>query len=69
LVVTPLDAAESAEDDGAAIEDDGAGALLEADEAVSLLPHAVRVNAAAAVRPIPARRRLRTKNHSNLLRG
>ncbi|GLY38096.1 hypothetical protein Amsp01_041200 [Amycolatopsis sp. NBRC 101858] len=52
-------------EDGAAIDEDGAGALLEADEPVSLLPHAVRVRAAAAVRPIPAIRRLRTKNHSN----
>jgi hypothetical protein len=54
-------------EDGAAIDDEGAGAgaLELPEEAVSLLPQAVKVSAAAAVRPIPAIRRLRTKNHSN----
>ncbi|GLY43444.1 hypothetical protein Amsp01_094670 [Amycolatopsis sp. NBRC 101858] len=64
MVVVPPPAAAALED-GAAIDEDGAGALLEADEPVSLLPHAVRVSAAAAVRPIPAIRRLRTRIHSN----
>jgi hypothetical protein len=54
-------------EEGAAMEDEGAGAgaLELPEEAVSLLPHAVSVSAAAAVRPMPAIRRLRTRNHSN----
>jgi hypothetical protein len=52
---------------GAAIEADGAGALELPEEAVSLLPQAVSVSAAAAVRPIPAIRSLVTKIHSNAM--
>ncbi|GLY44484.1 hypothetical protein Amsp01_105070 [Amycolatopsis sp. NBRC 101858] len=61
----PSEAPASALEDGAAADEDGAGALLDEEEAESLPLHAVSVSAAAAVRPIPAIRRLRTRIHSN----
>ncbi|MEU7783226.1 hypothetical protein, partial [Amycolatopsis sp. NPDC049159] len=48
-------------DDGAATEEDGAGALELPDEAVSLLLHAASERAATAATPIPATRSLVTK--------
>jgi hypothetical protein len=57
----PLEAPESALGDGAAIDDDGAGALELPEEAVSLPLHAVSESAATAVKPIPATRSLVTK--------
>ncbi|GAB3147276.1 hypothetical protein GCM10027258_40420 [Amycolatopsis stemonae] len=69
MVVTPSAEPEAMLDGGAAIDEEGAAALELLDDPVELLPQAVRVSAAAAVRPIPAIRRLRTRIHSNWLRG
>jgi hypothetical protein len=57
----PFEAPWSALDDGAAIEEDGAGALELPEEAVSLPLHAVSDSAATAMTPIPATRILVTK--------
>jgi hypothetical protein len=57
----PFEAPASALDDGAATEEDGAGALELPEEAVSLPLHAVSDSAATAMTPIPATRSLVTK--------